>query len=180
MPHAPSFKALPKEAGGYPCEFVERPPTVLATECAVCLQVIREPLLVSCCGHNYCRTCIEPVHKAGHPCPLCQETTFTYLHNKGLQRSLNELRVRCVNQPRTCEWTGELGKLEEHLNENPEPETQLLGCEFVELDCVYSCGARLMRFQLHKHQTDLCPQRPYDCDYCREYTSIHADVIYRH
>lgn len=175
-----SFKAPPKEEGGYPCEFVTSPPDLLPSECSVCLQIFREPHLISCCGHNYCRTCIGPVQKQNRPCPLCNEPNFTVLHNKGLQRSLNELTVRCVHRSAGCEWTGELGQFETHLNETPDPENQLTGCEYVTLECIHRCGGLFPRHSVDNHQTNFCPQRPFSCAYCQEYSSIHADVVYRH
>ena len=180
QPKSMLFKAPPKEQGGYPCEFVKQPPELVSSECSICLQILREPHLISCCGHNYCRYCIGLVQKEGGPCPLCNEPGFTVLHNKGLQRALNELQVRCVHRGSGCEWTGELGKLEEHLNESPDADNQLQGCEFVQLECVHGCGGIFYRSAIQKHQSDLCPQRPYSCDYCRDYSSIHADVVYRH
>ena len=179
-PKSMLFKALPKEEGGYPCEFVDPPPSLLPSECAICLQIYREPHLIGCCGHNFCRTCITPVQKQGRPCPLCGELSFTILRNKGLERSLNELRVVCAHQKSGCEWKGELAMFERHLNENPDTEKQLEGCEYAMVECIHGCGGLYMRCQINKHQTDLCPQRPYLCDYCRDYTSVHADVVYRH
>lgn len=175
-----SIKAPAKDEGGYPCEFVSPPPDLLSSECAVCLQILREPQLISCCGHHFCRTCIQLVQKEGTPCPLCNEANFTVLHDKGLQRVLRQLHVHCKYQKEGCPWTGELAKFEDHLNENPEPEKQLLGCELVEVECIHGCGIRMARSAIARHQQDVCPQRPCSCIYCREYNSIHADVVYRH
>ena len=175
-----SFKAPPKEEGGYPCDFVSPPPDVLPSECSVCLQILRQPHLISCCGHNYCKTCIEPVQKQKRPCPLCNEPKFTVLHNKGLERSLNELTVCCTHRTIGCEWTGELGKFEVHLNENPDSENQLVGCAHVTLECIHRCGGLFKRHSIDSHHSNFCPQRPYSCDYCREYSSIQAEVVYRH
>ena len=176
-----SLKALPKEKCGYPCEFVEPPPTLLQSECSICLQILCQPHLISCCGHNFCKMCIDQVMEKSRPCPLCNEETFTVLHNKGLQRSLNELSVYCSNRKLGCEWKGHLGQYEQHMNEDPaEPELQLLGCPYVEVECKHGCGGRIRRGVIAEHQNEQCPQRPFCCAYCREYDSIHADVVYRH
>lgn len=175
-----SFKAQPKDKCGYSCEFVEPPPTLLQSECSICLQILCLPHLISCCGHNYCKTCIEQVMEKSRPCPLCNEESFTVLHNKGLQRSLNELHVYCSNSKVGCEWKGRLGQLEQHLNEDPEQEVQLVGCSYVEVECKHGCGGRMRRGLISEHQNEQCPQRPFCCAYCREYDSIHADVVYRH
>ena len=165
------------EGGGYGCEFVKHPPEELQAECAICLQILREPHLISCCGNNYCRLCIHPVQQKNGACPLCNEESFTILHNKGLQRTLNSFTVRCVHSQSGCEWVGELGKLEEHLNENPDE--QLNGCEFVEIKCMY-CTEYFQRRNIGAHQIATCPNRPFSCDYCGVYQSTHEDVVHNH
>ena len=106
--------------------------------------------------------------------------TFTVLHNKGLERSIAQLEIKCSNHKLGCSWTGKLGQYKEHLNMNPEPDTQLVGCKYVELECNYLCGGWYHRGAMAKHQNEKCPQRPFCCDYCREYNSVHANVVYRH
>ncbi len=39
--------------------FVHPPPDYFRTECSICLLFIRSPHLTSCCGHNFCKECIE-------------------------------------------------------------------------------------------------------------------------
>ena len=65
--------------GGYDCEFVEAPPKVVPTECSICLLILKEPCLISCCGHKFCRACIEQVQKSKKPCPLCNTPDFTLM-----------------------------------------------------------------------------------------------------
>ena len=43
------------------------------------------------------------------------------------------------------DWQRELGQLDAHFNEDPEPEKHFMGCQFVEIDCLYECGDRLQR-----------------------------------
>ena len=176
-----AYQTSQKERGGYECEFVQRPPEVIQTECSICLQVLKEPHMISCCGHNFCKPCIKRVEKDGKSCPLCNEVGFSLMHNKGLERSLRELEVHCTNRKVGCEWVGKLGVLEQHLNVNPELEKQLEGCGIVEAKCVHAnCGQFFQRRFLGNHQADECPKRPFSCDYCREYESIFEDVAYNH
>ena len=169
-----------RRKSGYECEFIDPAPTLIQTECSICLLILREPYLIGCCGHNFCKECIDKVKAIDNPCPLCGETEYGVLPNKGLQRVMNELKVQCSKKSLGCQWTGELGRFTAHLNENYTAETQLDGCDFVEVECGHGCGSRYLRHLISKHQTDKCPQRPFCCDYCREYNSIHADVVYRH
>ena len=175
----PSVVEPPHEGGGYPCEFVEKPSQFLQTECSVCLQILREPQIVSCCGYSFCKTCIERIQAKNNPCPLCIESNFTTLHDKRLQRSLSELDVRCVYQSDGCGWVSKLGALDQHLNVNPDPERRLSGCDFIELGCEY-CGDLFKRHLIKEHESEQCPKRPFSCDYCRDYESTFEDVANNH
>lgn len=170
-----------KHKCGYDCEFIDPPSTSLVqSECSICLMILRSPHLISCCGQNYCKDCIQQVLNNHQPCPLCKSSPFTVMHNGGLERSLLQLEVKCSNHKQGCPWTGQLRHFEEHLNVDPKPDAQLSGCKFVPVACVHSCGSWFHRGAIGKHQRDVCPQRPFCCDYCRDYTSVHADVVYRH
>ena len=46
-------------------EFVEPPPKQFQFECPVCLKILHEPRLISCCGCNVCAACIGRVDHAG-------------------------------------------------------------------------------------------------------------------
>ena len=179
LQEVPAASRRERLRGGYECEIV-RPPEKIQTECSICLQVLKEPQLISCCGHNFCRSCIERVKKDDKNCPLCNEADFTLMHNKGLERSLKEFEVFCTHQKNGCKWVGELSMLEQHLNADSEPEKQFEGCDFVEVKCMHECGRCFQRCFLGNHQADECPKRPFSCDYCREYESIFEDVVNHH
>ena len=164
---------------GYECELVELPTKNIQSECPVCLQILREPHLISCCEHNFCAACIERVGKDGKPCPLCNEPGFTTMANKGLKRTLREFRVYCPHRLRGCKWEGELGKLDEHLNSDPQPQRQLEGCPCAMIECLH-CEEDIRRDKIASHQLECCPQRPYTCEYCAEYKSTFEDVAHSH
>ena len=164
---------------GYECEFVESPPRNFRRECPICLQILREPHLIDCCGHNFCAACIVRVGKDGKPCPLCNEPVFTTMVNKGLKRDLNELRIYCPYRLSGCEWEGELGKRDQHLNSDPLPKCQLEGCPFAVIECLH-CKEGIRRDKIAGHQLERCLQRPYTCEYCAEYKSTFEDVAHSH
>ena len=167
--------------GGYPCDFVEPLSDVFQTECPICLQILKEPCVISCrCGKKICRECIEPLAKEKKPCPLCNKSDFTFMRDHGFERSLKELEVLCSSEKNGCGWRGKLGELELHLNRNPSPEKQLKGCQFVEIQCMYECGERFQRRYITGHETTQCKKRPYSCDYCRDYQSTFEDVTEIH
>ena len=166
------------ERGGYSCEFVKQPPKEVQVECPVCLQILREPYLVSCCGYSFCAICIKQVQTSNKACPTCKEG-FTVFPNKGLQRMLNNFNVRCSNEKEGCKWTGELGDLDNHLNLYPQPKKLMDGCDFTTVKCIH-CSDAFKRSEIKSHQEELCPKRPYSCEYCQIYETCYDDVTTNH
>ena len=173
--------APPKGRGGFECEFVERPPgpDILQTDCPVCLLIVREPKQATCCGYSFCQTCIERVLTSKKPCPTCNKAEFSVFTDKRLQRSLYQLQVRCEHQKEGCDWSGELGQLDKHLNENPGLGNQLDGCEFTRVACIH-CVQLFERHLVTAHQIGSCPRRPFSCDYCGDYGADFEDVVTNH
>ena len=169
-----------QNCGGYDCEFVEPPPSVFQTECPVCLLVLKEPCLISCCGHKFCRKCIERIKDSEVPCPLCSQPNFTFLRERALERSLNDWKVWCTYRKKGCKWKGRLRKLEKHLNQDLSQENRLNGCQFVAVECTYKCGKWFYRCHITTHETQQCKKRPYSCAHCRDYHSTFEDVTEVH
>ena len=99
--------------------------------------------------------------------------------DKRLRRSLYAFQVRCVHQKSGCEWIGELGELDGHLNLNLELGRQLVGCEFAYVACTHCCEY-FQRPHVHAHENKSRPQRPFSCDYCKDYCSGYEDVVNDH
>ncbi len=163
-------------------DFVDPPPKQLLLECPICYGLLYNPHIVSCCGYHFCEHCLERVKEDENPCPMCKEQ-FTSLRNKALQRDINQLAVLCPNASNkehrsddiaesSCDWSGELGLLEGHL----EIGHRNGGCKFVTVGCMYGCGHLDKRRDLTSHEV-ICPKRPFSCDYCGEYESTCEDVI---
>ena len=51
--------------------FANELPEHVEIECPVCLDILTDPHLVSCCGHNFCGSCIERVKASNGSCPMC-------------------------------------------------------------------------------------------------------------
>ena len=166
------------DRGGYDCEFVERPKE-LETDCPICLLVLRDPFQTSCCGNSFCQSCIKRVQADKKACPTCDEADFGVFPDKRLRRSLYAFQVRCVHQKSACEWIGELGELDRHLNLNQELGKKLVGCAFATVACT-NCCEYFQRRHVHAHETESCPQRPFSCDHCEDYESVYEDVVNNH
>ena len=165
--------------GGFECEFIKIPPKAVQSECPVCLQVLREPYQATCCGYSFCRVCIERSKARNIPCPCCKADEFDLFPNKGLQRSLYEFQVKCINKDLGCQWAGELGQLDKHLNLKPVADKQLQGCQFTQIQCLY-CSQLFQRSSIQTHQDEQCPKRSFCCDYCGEFESTYEDVTTNH
>ena len=176
-----TFAEPEKDRGGYDCEFVEPPPPAFQTECPICLHILKEPCLISCpCGQKICRECVEQIKEDDKPCPLCNKSDFTYMRDYGLERYLKEFEVWCSNKEKGCDWRGKLGEYEQHLNPSPSSENQLTGCQFVEIECMQGCEEWFERRHISTHQTEQCTERPYSCQYCKDYDSTFVEVTEVH
>ena len=155
-------------------KFLNKVPDEVQIECPICLQVmLKDPHLVTCCGHHFCGRCIRRAFS--QPCPLCKCPSYQAVVNKGLLRTINGLRVYCLNQAEGCEWEGDLIDLNGHLNKGNRVD----GCLYVEVDCYYKCSVKMKRHLLENHEKKACPRRPYSCKYCMakgtysEITNVH-------
>lgn len=143
---------------GFDCKFVEPPPKLFVQaelKCPVCLQIIRDPQQVTCCGKNFCESCIICVSvDEGLPCPACEADDYEYYPDAKLRQSLYALKVCCSHKSEGCEWTGELGQLDEHLNTDPKPEKRLQGCPLTIISYDFhhvGCPVKLPRKEMPGH-----------------------------
>ena len=83
--------------------------------------------------------------------------------------------VACPNKSLGCEWAGERGDLDQHLNEGGEEGE----CQFVTVACPNDCGRCFRRCQLWKHKAKDCLNRPFTCHYC-SHKAIYIQVTNEH
>ena len=163
---------------GYRCTFVEPPPAgYVQSKCPICDSILREPYLTNCCGTSFCRVCIDTIQKDRKPCPIstCQNSAFTTMHDKRLEKILGELAVFCENHASGsggCGWKGVLGRLDAHLREE---------CKFVTVSCKHSgCLVQELRRDISAHEEN-CGHRPFRCEHCKAHESTfdNADEHWR-
>ena len=123
--------------------------------CSICLDILTEPHLTSCCGIHFCGICISAVKDRKDPCPVCREPAFKIMLDKHTQRKLNSFIVHCHERAAGCKWTGELGKLKHHL-ESCTFEKFYYVCQF--------CGIRsLYEADVEGTHKNVCPKAPAKC-----------------
>lgn len=150
--------------------FVHTPPDDLI--CSICLLVHRDPVLTSCCGNHFCKSCVEQVRSEQRPCPLCGVQPFTTMLDKYFVRKVNELEVVCHHKERGCSWTGSVSALNRHLDPKKGD------CQYLKMECPYFCGAIINCSELKSHQ-NVCGRRPYACKFCG-YEGVYEDMSSKH
>uniref|UniRef100_A0A0G4H5G3 RING-type domain-containing protein n=1 Tax=Chromera velia CCMP2878 TaxID=1169474 RepID=A0A0G4H5G3_9ALVE len=87
--------------------------------CAVCLDFIEDPLKTDCPSqHVFCRPCVESL-MFPHRCPSCDKFV-SRLERPGLTmlNLLQNIRWKCSNTGRGCQFTGTKPELDKHLEKH--------------------------------------------------------------
>ena len=146
----PLEKSTPKET---PSEDYERDEIEFVdaeldeVKCSICLLVFKDPIITDC-GHHFCQACIAPVVSRNPRCPLCNEEGFRTFPDKSTTRKIRSLKIKCKKRVEGCEWVGEYGRLEHHLDAKEGD------CGFVEVECDFhsvGCTTRSLRKDLPQH-----------------------------
>lgn len=171
-------KSVKSDANSFDCKFVEPIPKEIQTECSICLETLKEPYMVGCCGNRFCKDCIEP-SKPLRFCPLCKDPSFQKLPDKQLQRLINQKNVYCLLQDCGCSWKGQINNLRQHLDINDEHTCANSSlrkedvCQYLPVPCTY-CKEYVRRIHMVDHETN-CDSRPSLCNYCN-YKGPHKDL----
>jgi len=169
---APPTEQIVEEVGGYENHFVETVPDRLI--CLVCQYPSRDPHLSVCCGHVFCKSCLDSAKKVKYVdqvCPYCRSKEFQTVRNKQADREIKSFHVFCSNTQKGCEWKGELNDLTNHLKTR---------CSFQPIQCPNKCGKISERKYMANHVEAECPRRMVRCQYCGitgEYWSITTEHV---
>ena len=159
--------------GGYEYQFVTTPADWLM--CNICHYPSRDPHLSGCCGHTFCKSCLDGAKKAtiiANVCPICRDEEFPTVPNKQADRIVRSLQVFCTNKKRGCKWHGEVNNIVSHLINGD-------GCQFENVTCPYHCGMSVQRQYLSSHVEDECMHRMVSCQYCH-ITGEHQFIVGEH
>ncbi len=95
--------------------------------CAVCLDLVMPPVLVTPCHHVFCQSCLQDwVHSKAEdsvvppmPCPSCRKPLAVsdlrdlQVANPLAWRILSQVKVKC--SLRNCKWQGEYSEFQTHV-----------------------------------------------------------------
>ena len=111
-------------------------------QCVICKEIPNpnNAIEVICCGHLFCKNCIEKWLNEKANCPICKkeiknQKEFIKIikeNNKIVFRLMNQLTIKC---PFGCEWKGIWEELENHLKKcllsKKECKYKKIGCNFM-------------------------------------------------
>ena len=105
-----------QQMSGYNYNFVDDLPDRLL--CQICQLPCRDPQRSESCVHVFCKSELNSnaYPNEGISCPKCNQTGFSTFPDKALGREIKELKVYCPNKKDGCGWTGELLRVDDHLN----------------------------------------------------------------
>ncbi|XP_065887461.1 TNF receptor-associated factor 3-like isoform X1 [Dysidea avara] len=155
-----ALATTPYGGGGYEYQFVDTPLDMFV--CKICQYPSREPYLSECCGHTFCKSCLEAARRVTtvtKACPICRDEEFVTIRNRQADRAIRSLHVFCTNKEKGCEWQGEVNNIINHLGNSD-------GCQFEDVTCSNDCGKCLQRQYLTGHVEDECVRRKVECQYC--------------
>ncbi|CAB4028049.1 TNF receptor-associated factor 2 isoform X2 [Paramuricea clavata] len=103
---------------GYPLKwFKDQNAARHAYECAICLEVLKDPVQIRDCGHQFCALCIDDILKSDPKCPSCRIkiSDAMIFEDHAARRLIKQLDVNCCNEG--CSWQGSLSSLlQNHQN----------------------------------------------------------------
>lgn len=151
---------VPAAKARFDIRFLEKPPDDCL--CPICLSVMNDPHLTSCCGQHYCQACITRIQSMNQPCPICKEEEFTTLFDRQLRNRISVLHVYCPMENNGCKWHGKYEDLESHLSVGKVKGE----CLYISVACPFGCEHSYPRRHLTKHMAKECENRHDQCQMC--------------
>lgn len=109
--------------------------------CSWCGGASKCGMYVLSCLHAFCKYCEEEAFRASTPvCPIDRKK-LSYTVKWYVPTDLDSKKVRCLYADGGCDFTGELGKLNDHLRGN---------CSFHLTTC-FKCGDSVARKDIRGH-----------------------------
>jgi hypothetical protein len=63
-----------------------------SSDCPICLGSFQRPVLASCCGQSFCRSCLDDALRQADACPMCRSPLlsgpFSVAPNRALEEAL--------------------------------------------------------------------------------------------
>ena len=180
-------------------DFVEIIPDRLT--CCICKGPCNKARLLECCSKGYCTSCLNNwrINKdPGQPiCPLKCTSPYNSIANGEVDRTIQSLKIYCVNKKWGCEWEGELREINKHLKEckmickncgasfteksfdEHQRTCKCKDCGNLNCSCLHSCpnecGKQLMSTSMYDEHMNTCSLQKVRCEYC-QITLLRKDI----
>ena len=144
--------------GGYDDERFESP-VAENFHCAICLNVLKQPMQCTRNEHFFCQPCITRHLAQTQRCPTCIEplTIQTLRPARFVKDLISQLNIRCDNADRGCVEMVKLEMLEGHV----------ANCEFSAVQCSNDgCEVIINRRDQLNHEMNDCNFRQGKCEVC--------------
>ena len=146
--------------------------------CKICGNVVKDPHLATCCGNQFCHSCICNMNQkastcCGHGlCRICR-SRVKYIKDKEVEAEVNSKKVLCPNYDMGCQWTGELGAKSVYLKHCKDCQSKRIRCKH----CQFECTRRSYEGHLKecKRLQKYCPNRGCREKVAREEMDVHRD-----
>ncbi|XP_047143909.1 uncharacterized protein LOC105849590 isoform X2 [Hydra vulgaris] len=125
--------------GGYNAQFLHE--LLDDYECPVCSMALREPVL-TLCGHRLCFSCSEEIKKRNYGvlvCPLDKTilNSEKVFPDKFTERAILQLKVKCDNFLKSCQWTGELKTINMSSHITDSCANTIIPCQYLNIGCKF-------------------------------------------
>ena len=132
-------------------------------KCAICLQICRDPVIESACGHTFCKNCLQNLFKtsklSGAKCPHSRSpiSDDQVGPNRAVQDLITNLKVNCYLRDRGCKWQGFYRDVENHTKKE---------CVYAQMKCLNQGCSFLGDQILAKTHASECDFRVIKCKQC--------------
>ena len=154
---------------GLVCEFPTEPPAKFI--CSICTQVVNDPHLTACCGHEFCGSCLDQWERESNTlsCPHCRQERFVHILDKQTRREVEEMTANCPKRAQGCKWEGELKMARAHQRD----------CSYTQVKCQH-CSMMVLRKNFDYHEKSECNLRDSECVYCRKKDAYVKVISFAH
>ena len=125
--------------------------------CAICLNLMWDPVEIEGCHHTFCKCCIITHLKYKDNCPSCRNIAAKFNDSVAIKRLCQEYKIKCFNEG--CKEMPTYSNLETHLKK----------CAFKKYRCPNEgCKYTGIKSDLKKNHLVICEHRLTDCKYCKK------------
>ena len=156
--------------GGYDDERFESP-VAENFHCAICLNVLKQPMQCTRNEHFFCQPCITRHLAQTQRCPTCIEplTIQTLRPARFVKDLISQLNIRCDNADRGCVEMVKLEMLEGHV----------ANCEFSAVQCSNDgCEVIINRRDQLNHEMNDCNFRQGKCEVCGKNVAFEKRMLH--